>query len=142
MQPSFSRCFSFLILTWIGILVVVAFALFSDPEKTAEDLVREAREANLAPCFADVALVHIYSTLFRAQDDLSDDELAELEKAGRIITGGHHKGIIVPENCFAVASGLYGFNTTFWQRPYHGGQYDMSIPYWNPVEDQINADDT
>lgn len=142
MEPSFSRCFPFLIFTWIGILIVLAFALRPEPEKTAEDLVQEVRKTSLAPCFPNVAFVHIYSALFRAQDDLSDDELAQFKKAGRIITGGHHKGIVVPENCFAVASGLYGFNTTFWQRPYHGGQYDMSIPYWNPVEDQINADDT
>ena len=114
------------------------FAYTKPPaSRSAEEWIAHAKEIELTPCFPDATRVWLFNQVFEEQRALPDAEKAALYAAGRVVTGGHNKGVAVPENCFAVANGLFGFNITYWQRPYVNGKPDMSIPYWNPDPDQI-----
>lgn len=118
----------------------LTFAYAKAPEtRTPDEWVEYARERELTPCFSDLILARLYIEAFKDQGELSEAEKIDRYGPDRIITGSHHKGIVVPEDCFAVANGLFGFNVTFWRRPYQSGGYDMSIPYWNPDPDQIGV---
>ena len=108
-------------------------------ERSVDEWIAHARSVELTPCFPDATRVWLFNQIFEDQRALPEDEKAALYEAGRMVTGGHNKGVAVPENCFAVANGLFGFNITYWQRPRVNGQPDMSIPYWNPDPDQIGA---
>jgi hypothetical protein len=107
-----------------------------DPrERGPEDWVAYARANDLKPCWSDVVLVRLHNLIVKEGSTLSEEEKAEAIEDGRVITSGHHKDIVVPKNCFAVGDGRYAFTVTFWQRPYQNGEFDMSIPYWNPHPD-------
>lgn len=103
------------------------------------DWVEQARETELTPCFYNMVMTRLYWEEHAQQYEMTYAEKAELYGAARVIDSGTHKDVVVPEECFAVATGLNGFNITFWQRPRIDGQYDMSIPYWTPAPDQMSA---
>lgn len=102
------------------------------------DWVETARNQPLQPCFKNHihARVQYHNSL--KQEDLSSEELAEYSEAGQIIPEGPHEGVIVPERCFAVADGYYGFTVTFWERPKDADRhFDMSIPFWTGPEGSL-----
>lgn len=104
------------------------------PEKSWAEI---SREQPLQPCFPNSAFTWLHNEGKKANLELSEEELAELKGQGRIIPASYEKGNIIPKDCFAVGSGLYGFNVTYWKRPMMTNQNpDMSIPYWNPTHDQ------
>lgn len=135
------RLFGLIAIFAMGVGATLAYQWASPDERTAEDWVAEARAATLTPCFSDLILVRLNNQILEERFERIEAGRADDVDPERIITGGHHKGHVVPENCFAVATGLYGFNITFWQRPYRNGAYDMSIPYWNPDPEQIGVDE-
>lgn len=107
-----------------------------DPrERDPEDWVAYARANDLKPCWSDVILLRLHNLTIKEGSSLSGEEKAAAIEDGRVITSGHHKDIVVPKHCFAVGDGRYAFTVTFWQRPYEDGEFDMSIPYWNPHPD-------
>lgn len=119
----------------MGVLAAQPIQAIVSGEKSPEDWVAYARANDLKPCWSDVILVRLHNLIVKEGSTLSEAEKAEAIEDGRVITSGHHKDIVVPKYCFAVGDGRYAFTVTFWQRPYQNGEFDMSIPYWNPHPD-------
>jgi hypothetical protein len=135
-----------IISVFTGACIAGVFAYFAiqpaDTPQSPEGWVEMAREAELTPCFYNIVMARLYWQQHADLHELSLDEKVERFGVDRVIDSGSHKDVVVPEECFAVATGLYGFNITFWQRPRTGTEYDMSIPYWTPAPDQRTADAT
>ena len=124
------------ILASLSVLLLAVILFLSVTRAVATDQpdwAEISRDQVLQPCFGNAAMVNLQAKVFADQLGLDDEARAALAEAGRIIPEGHHEGIVVPERCFAVASGLGGLNVTFWQRPDADGDTDMSIPYWIPA---------
>jgi hypothetical protein len=133
--------FAFFKATFVGLLLGAIYLGTMEAKgwshRMGSDWVEMAREAELTPCFYNIVMARLYWEAHSAQYEMTHDEKVARYGADRIITSGHHKSVVVPENCFAVTTGLYGFSITFWQRPLVDGKRDMSIPYWNPPENPI-----
>tara|TARA_Y100000815_G_C13314099_1_gene489720 strand:- start:962 stop:1408 length:447 start_codon:yes stop_codon:yes gene_type:complete len=123
----------------VGSLTVGALSAYEGFVTRDPNWIEQARETKLTPCFYNMVMTRLYWEEHAQQYEMTYAEKAELYGAARVIDSGTHKDVVVPEECFAVATGLYGFNITFWQRPRIDGQYDMSIPYWTPAPDQMSA---
>jgi hypothetical protein len=114
-----------------------AFDLYRAGYPGKQDWVEIAKTSSLKPCFPNATFVQLQARALKHVSTLADDEIAELEAQGRIIPKGTNKGIVVPDYCFAVETGLMGFNITYWQRPrLPGAQYDMTIPFYNPAPEE------
>lgn len=132
MKQTFKRIPNF-ILSCVLLPILVGFgaALVNDYQGhllRPADWVAQARQSRLAPCFGDAVWLSQYNELLSKTVPASDLD------PSRIIPDGLSKGIAVPVDCFAVATGLYGVEATMWKRPtLPGGGVDMTAPYYTPT---------
>lgn len=92
---------------------------------TQEEMLAYLQGYNLTPCFASSAAAHVHVHRLAAHRDGTKPQDRP------VVMGGLEAGMPIPENCFAVQTGLYGIATSYWQQP---SEAHLRMPDWNPLE--------